>query len=246
MVGTAIQSLSVLFTIATGSGASLSAFLFWRVFRRSPLGPIIAAIAIIMGVVTAYHGALIIAPDATGLPIVGGLKYVALGSVLALLVTAQLRSSVPLREYDYYLLLAVIGTGIFVGGGVVAEIAAPTIVHWIHGVGAALIIIGLYRLPAATAQRSSWFDILVRNPRQARRQEEWMSPADDRILEVCATADLVLTPSIIAYNIEYSREEINRRLSELERHSLVERVERGKYRITDRGHRYLNNSLYTG
>lgn len=243
MVGTAIQSMSIPFAVATGSGASLSALLFWRVFRYSPLGRIIGAIALTMGGVTVYHSALIVAPESASLTAVSAIKYIALLGVLGLLVKLQLRSSVPLREYDYYLLIAVAGTGIFVGGGIVAEIAAPTIAHWIHGIGALLIVVGLYRLPAVTSHSASWFDVLVRNPRRVRRQDDWMSPADDLILEVCAGANLVLTPSIIAYNIEYSREEINRRLSELERHSLVERVDRGKYRITDNGRQYLVHPL---
>lgn len=243
MIGTAIQSIGVPFAVATGSGASLSALMFWRVFRHSPLGQIIGAIALIMGAVTAYHIGLIIAPDATSLTAVSGIKYVALAGVLGLLAKLQLQSPVLLREYDYYLLLAVIGTGIFVGGGIAAELAVPAIVHWVHGVGALLIVVSLCRLPAATSQSSSWFDVLVRHPRRVRLQEEWMNPVDDRILEICANGDLVLTPSIIAYNIEYSREEVNRRLSELERHSLVDRVDRGKYRITEKGYQYLNNGL---
>lgn len=161
------------------------------------------------------------------------IKDITLVGVLGLLIKLQLRSSVPLREYDYYLLIAVADTGIFVGGGTVAKFIAPTIVHWSHGLGALLMVAGLYRLPDATSHSASWFDIPVQNPRRVRRQEDWMSPADDRILEICAGVDLVLTPSIIAYNIEYSREEVNRRLSELERHSLIERVDRGKCRIED-------------
>jgi Mn-dependent DtxR family transcriptional regulator len=50
---------------------------------------------------------------------------------------------------------------------------------------------------------------------------------------------LVLTPAIIAYNIDYSRGEVNRRLAELETHGLAEKVERGKYRLTDQGEQYI-------
>ncbi|KYH23770.1 hypothetical protein HAPAU_38490 [Halalkalicoccus paucihalophilus] len=243
MVAAAVQSLSIPFAAVAGSGASLSAFLFWRVFRYSPLGRAIAAVAVIMGIVTAYHAALLVAPEATSLTAVSAVKYVALAGVLALLGKIQLQSTVPLREYDYYLLVAVLGPGIFVAGGIIAEVVAPAVVHWIHGSGAALVILSLYRLPAATARSSGWIDILVRHPQRVRAQEDWMSPVDDRILEVCSRADLVLTPSIIAYNIEYSREEINRRLSELERHDFVERVDRGKYRITNKGYQYLTHPL---
>jgi DNA-binding IclR family transcriptional regulator len=62
---------------------------------------------------------------------------------------------------------------------------------------------------------------------------------DDRVLELFHTSDLVLTPAIIAYNIDYSRGEVNRRLAELETHGFVEKVERGKYRLTEQGEQYL-------
>lgn len=71
-----------------------------------------------------------------------------------------------------------------------------------------------------------------------RPREDWARPLDGRILEACAASGFVLTPAVIAYTIEYSREEVNRRLSELERRSFVERIDRGKYRITSHGRQY--------
>lgn len=68
-------------------------------------------------------------------------------------------------------------------------------------------------------------------------------PIDDRILEVLQSSGLVLSPSIIAYNIDKSREEVNRRLSELVEYGLVDRVERGKYRIAKLGEKYLAGDL---
>lgn len=75
-----------------------------------------------------------------------------------------------------------------------------------------------------------------------RKPAEWMTPLDDRILEAL-NAGLVLSPSIIAYNIEKSREAVSRRLSELADRDLVNRIERGKYEITDRGRAYLEGEL---
>ena len=68
----------------------------------------------------------------------------------------------------------------------------------------------------STAQRRS----------DMRQPADWMVPMDDEILELFHSAHLVLTPSIIAYNIDHSREEVNRRLSALEDKDLIERVER--------------------
>jgi predicted transcriptional regulator len=53
----------------------------------------------------------------------------------------------------------------------------------------------------------------------------------------------VLSPAVIALNIDKSRSEVNRRLSELVGIGLVERVKRGYYEITDAGERYLSGDL---
>lgn len=76
-----------------------------------------------------------------------------------------------------------------------------------------------------------------------REPADWMQPMDDRILEALQSCGLVLSPSIVAYNIDRSREAVTRRLSELSDYGLVERVERGKYRITEAGEGYLDGEL---
>lgn len=125
----------------------------------------------------------------------------------------------------------------------IAELFVPLTIHWAHGFGALLIVVGFYRFATAESTTGRWFDLVVRDHGGIRPREHWMRPLDDRILELCSASDLVPTPAVIAYNIEYSREEVNRRSSELERHSLVERVDRGKYRITRYGQQYLSGSL---
>ncbi|MXR21364.1 transcriptional regulator [Halobacterium sp. PCN9] len=73
-----------------------------------------------------------------------------------------------------------------------------------------------------------------------------MVPLDDEILEVLYSTRLVLTPAVIAYNIEYSREEVNRRLRRLESEGMVERVQRGKYQLSERGKRYVDGHPVSG
>lgn len=70
-----------------------------------------------------------------------------------------------------------------------------------------------------------------------------MTPMDDRILELLQSVGIVLSPSIIAFNLDVSREGVTRRLQELTRHGLVSRVERGKYEITEDGSEYLAGDL---
>jgi len=66
---------------------------------------------------------------------------------------------------------------------------------------------------------------------------EWMSKADYRILEALADPDIieVVTPSVIAYNLDLSRVHVSRRLREHVDRGLVEQVDAGKYRITEAG-----------
>lgn len=78
-----------------------------------------------------------------------------------------------------------------------------------------------------------------------RQPADWMTPMDDRILEVL-NAGLVLSPTIIAYNIDKSREAVGRRLSDLSESGLVRRIERGRYEITDIGREYLSGNLDVG
>jgi len=67
-------------------------------------------------------------------------------------------------------------------------------------------------------------------------------PIDERILEALATG-LVLSPAVIALNIDKSRSEVNRRLAELVDFGLAERVKRGYYEITNAGEQYLSGDL---
>ncbi|SDM93288.1 Winged helix-turn-helix [Halogranum gelatinilyticum] len=76
-----------------------------------------------------------------------------------------------------------------------------------------------------------------------RKRGEWMKPTDDQILELLGDSELVLTPTVIAFNAGFNRSHVNRRLSEFVERGLVRRVERGKYEITDEGLGYLSGSV---
>jgi len=70
-----------------------------------------------------------------------------------------------------------------------------------------------------------------------------MTQADDYILEMLEDTGIVLSPQVIAYNIDYSRNYINDRMSYLREAGLVDRVDEGLYQITDRGKKYLSGEL---
>lgn len=76
-----------------------------------------------------------------------------------------------------------------------------------------------------------------------RKRGEWMTPMDDLLLEALESSDMVLSPSIISFNLDLSREAVNRRLQTLADYGLVEKIERGKYEITDEGKGYLSGEF---
>ncbi|EFW91973.1 hypothetical protein ZOD2009_10860 [Haladaptatus paucihalophilus DX253] len=76
-----------------------------------------------------------------------------------------------------------------------------------------------------------------------RLRAEWMTPMDDCVLELLQSAGIILSPSIIAFNLDLRREGVNRRLNELVEYGLVVRVERGKYEISETGEQYLASEL---
>jgi Mn-dependent DtxR family transcriptional regulator len=70
-----------------------------------------------------------------------------------------------------------------------------------------------------------------------------MTKTQWRILKALDEPDMleVQTPSVIAFNLDISQTWVNQQLSELVDQSLVEKVEKGKYRITEAGRREIND-----
>ena len=70
-----------------------------------------------------------------------------------------------------------------------------------------------------------------------------MTQGDDRILETLAESELILSPAVIAINIEYTRNYVNKRVAVLLENGLIERVQDGYYQITEKGRKYLAGDL---
>lgn len=148
--------------------------------------------------------------------------------------------------YDRFLTTTVGGLLLFAVAGPVADLFVPRTVHWIHGIAAVLVVVGLFDPVTRELRRDGWMRLLLSDPSRIRASPEWMTPMDDSILELFHSSQLVLTPAVVALNIDRSRAEVNRRLGTLDGHGLVEKVDRGKYRLTDRGERYLDGRLRFG
>lgn len=170
----------------------------------------------------------------------------AIGLITGLGVLYFLFFKETIVDYHQSLLSTIAGLLLFLIGGPITEILVPELVHWVHGIASFLVIIGLYDPLKNELRHDVWSEVLLENPGQVRQPAEWMLPIDDAILSLFHTTDLVLTPSIMAYNIEYSRDEVNRRLVELEQRGFVEKVERGKYQITALGKQYVEGEILYG
>jgi predicted transcriptional regulator len=70
-----------------------------------------------------------------------------------------------------------------------------------------------------------------------------MNQCDNRILELLNETDIKLTPFVVAENIDYNRQYVNRRMRILATNELVENTGDGLYRITERGRQYLADEL---
>jgi len=166
----------------------------------------------------------------------------AIGAVsgIGLVYLAYIQRSVGYRRFFYFIVAGIL---LFAVGGPLVDLVKPHWLHAVHGVAALFVILGLYDPVHNDLRKNEWAQLMLQEPSEMRHPAAWMTPMDDEILELFHSATLVLTPAIIAYNIDRSREEVNRRLSSLGEYGLVERVERGKYRIAPRGEKYLQGEL---
>jgi len=70
-------------------------------------------------------------------------------------------------------------------------------------------------------------------------EDDWLTEMDQEIINVLGT-NLILSPSIIAENIDRSRRGVSNRLNALQAGGLVEKIERGKYELTEEGYQYMS------
>jgi len=76
-----------------------------------------------------------------------------------------------------------------------------------------------------------------------RARVDWMTQADERVLEFLHEKEIIASPSVIGANIDYTGEYISRRCRKLADAGLVQLADATNYRITEKGERYLNGDL---
>lgn len=241
----ALYRLSIPFAIVTGTGAGVLATLSWDVLRGSPVETPLKLLVVVMSIGTVYHMGLLVAGTETlelqSLLVLGYLL------VAVALVTAVrgLRADIWSRgvfRHRTVFCATMAGLLVYAIGGPLSEVFFPKTMHWVHGFAALFAVAGLYSPVHDDLRHEPWTELLFADARTARRPGEWMVPMDDAILDVLHSSGLILTPAVISYNTGHSRAQVNRRLRTLESNRLVERVERGKYRLSPQGERYMEGA----
>lgn len=159
------------------------------------------------------------------------------GGILYLLSEQEISN-----EHHRFVSVLLSGILLYVTVSPVVNSIAPHLTHLIHIFAGLLVIWGLYSPLHNDLRTDQWNRLLFRDPGVARRPDEWMTPMDDEILQLFHSTHLILSPSIIAENIDYSRDEINRRLRILEDHEYVSRSGRGRYQLTTFGEKYIRGT----
>ena len=76
-----------------------------------------------------------------------------------------------------------------------------------------------------------------------RPRVEWMTQADERILEFLQEKEIVASPAVIAANIDYTGKYVSNRCRMLADAGLIQRVDASNYQITDFGERFLDGDV---
>jgi predicted transcriptional regulator len=245
MMELALYRLSIPFAIVTGCIAGLLAAMSWKILRESPFGTALQLLAAVMSMATIYHGGLLVLGSETLLLRSLLLFGYVLVPVAVYTAVAETRGEIRIRDalkHETVFLATVLGLFLYAVGGSVSEFLFPPALHWVHGFAALFAIGGLYCPVRDDLQNEPWTELPLDDAAAGRHHPSWMLPVDDAVLDVLYDSGLVLTPAVVAYNIGYNRDEVNRRLTKLASEGLVERVERGKYRLTRRGERYIEGA----
>ncbi|WP_424005691.1 MarR family transcriptional regulator (plasmid) [Haloarcula salina] len=70
-----------------------------------------------------------------------------------------------------------------------------------------------------------------------------MNQTDDRILALLSESGLMLSPAVIAVNLDYTRNWVSKRLALLLDAGLVQKSQSSYYEITDLGEQYLTGEI---
>lgn len=140
----------------------------------------------------------------------------------------------PFRWYSLFLGLSAIL--IVAEAGIREFLAGPT--HVVHAAAVILLVVALYDPLDNRIRTEEWLDLMLLSANATRGS---VTTGDQRILEVLASAGILLTPELISRNIGGVDEEVSERLERLAAKDLVVRANSRKFRITPLGERLVGN-----
>lgn len=126
------------------------------------------------------------------------------------------------------------GLRLFVTGGA----------HAVHALAALLLVLALYDPRASRLRREEWLALLVRDP-ETGLDEAAPAPLEADVLRLLARARIVLTPELVAENLDADEASPTEALERLAAGPFVERADGDKYRITPLGVRLVQDRWTT-
>jgi predicted transcriptional regulator len=71
----------------------------------------------------------------------------------------------------------------------------------------------------------------------------WFAKVDYPILDFLSNHDIEVSPSVVAWNIGYDNDYVGKRLRALSGAGLLNRVDEGRYEVSDLGRQFLAGDL---
>lgn len=78
------------------------------------------------------------------------------------------------------------------------------------------------------------------------KRVDWIAPIDIYILEFFVQHDVLLTPKVVALNIDYDQSYVGKRCRHLADHGLLEQEDRGVFSLAETGREYIESGLDAG
>ncbi|MFB6354510.1 MAG: hypothetical protein ABEJ92_10545 [Halobacteriales archaeon] len=141
--------------------------------------------------------------------------------------------------------LLVLGVGLVVAEAGLRVFVAGGGTHAVHTVAALLLVLALYDPVENRLRREEWVDLLARDP-AIEDAASSLSPVEEAVLGLMARARIVLTPELVAHNLENVDGRPRAALERLADGPFVERADEGRYRITPFGRKYVRERREAG
>lgn len=156
-----------------------------------------------------------------------------------------LEAEVRRLSFGWQPVLLVLGVGLVVAEAGLRLFVASEGTHAVHTVAALLLVLALYDPVENRLRREEWVDLLSRDPAIEDAATE-LSPADEAVLGLLARTRIVLTPELVAANLDGVPSHPRAALERLADGPFVERAGDARYRITPLGAKFVRERREAG